>query len=84
VRGAYAAAAAHVERVTTALRAAGDDALADLLTEETRAGAALLVALTSDDTGPAEMANALAAYQARRVDVDGALSSAAQLQVGHR
>lgn len=71
----YRAALQHAKRVNTALVLLGAELLADRLTQEATAGGALLVALTSDDAEPAEVATALAAYQARRHEVDDLLTT---------
>jgi hypothetical protein len=77
-RRGLAAAEHRATVVLEALRRCGALAVADQLAQEAQAGSGLIVALTSDDTTPAELAAAIHAYTQRQVAVEQALEQHAR------
>ncbi|MGD9526609.1 MAG: hypothetical protein AB7I38_12005 [Dehalococcoidia bacterium] len=79
-RRALTRADTRLAAVTRAIEAAGCPQLARLLVDETRGGAALLVALTTDDGTDDELDRVLCTYRQARQQVDG-LSAGAGLEL---
>lgn len=77
-RRALVAADHRATVILEALRRCGAPAVADQLDQEARAGTSLIVALTSDDTTPAELAAAIHAYVHRQAAVEQAVQQQAR------